>query len=144
MRASRDLSRVDSRPIQFDRDIAPMMSNWRMSLCPALKTWPSRFLPPLECCLGPVPAKRQSPTGLEVLHRRGKCFDCQSRQRSRARHGLEPSGDVRLSGQGLDAVVAGRKPPNHYLNLPQQIVTFPADNLGQIIVGMGNDCRDPR
>ena len=65
MRASHDVSGIDFRPIQFNRDMAPMMSNWRMSLCPALETRPSRSLPPLECCFGTRPSQaalKLSPT----------------------------------------------------------------------------------
>ena len=48
MRASQEPSGIDLRPIQFRRDIAPIISSLRMSDCPALEMRPSRSLPPDE------------------------------------------------------------------------------------------------
>src|SRR3546814_960012 len=48
MRASHELSGIALRPIQFNRDMAPMISICRMSAWPAFVTRPSRSLPPDE------------------------------------------------------------------------------------------------
>nr|WP_265334966.1 hypothetical protein [Sneathiella sp. HT1-7] len=49
-RASHEPSGIDLRPSQFNRDIAPIFTNLRISACPALETRPNRSLPPEECC----------------------------------------------------------------------------------------------
>jgi len=48
MRASQEPSVIVLRPIQFNRDMAPIISNRRISACPALEVRPSRSLPPDE------------------------------------------------------------------------------------------------
>ena len=48
--ASQDPLGMDLRPSQFSRDIAPMISNWRMSACPSFETRASE----------PSPARLQS------------------------------------------------------------------------------------
>ena len=48
MRASHEPSWIDYRPSQFRRDMAPIISSLRISVCPALEMRPSRSLPPEE------------------------------------------------------------------------------------------------
>ena len=49
IRASHEPTGIALRARQLSRDIAPMISNRRMSVWPALDTRPSRSLPPEEC-----------------------------------------------------------------------------------------------
>src|SRR3546814_2883436 len=58
MRASHVLSGIALRPIQFNRDMAPMISICRMSAWPAFVTRPSRSLPPDENWRGTNPSHR--------------------------------------------------------------------------------------
>ena len=55
IRDSHDPSGIFFRPSQFNRDIAPMISNRRMSACPAFEMRPRRSFPPDECCRGTKP-----------------------------------------------------------------------------------------
>src|SRR3546814_20087055 len=57
MRASHESSGIDLRPIQFRRDIAPMISSLRMSACPAFEVRPRRSLPPEENWRGTRPSQ---------------------------------------------------------------------------------------
>jgi hypothetical protein len=52
-RSSHEPSRIDFNPIQFNRDIAPMINRRRMSDCPAS----SRSLPPDDICRGTSPSQ---------------------------------------------------------------------------------------
>ncbi len=54
---SQDPSGIDLRPMQFNRDIAPIISNLRVSAWPAIDTRPSRSLPPEENCPGTSPSQ---------------------------------------------------------------------------------------
>lgn len=60
-RASHEPSGIDLRPSQFNRDMAPMMSMRRISVCPALETRPSRSLPPEEFWRGTRPSHAAKP-----------------------------------------------------------------------------------
>ena len=53
---SSDPSRIDLLPIQFNRDLAPMIKRRRMSDCPDLEMRPSRSLPPDDNRLGTSPS----------------------------------------------------------------------------------------
>jgi len=57
IRASHEPGRMARRPIQFRRDIAPLISKRRMSDWPAFEMRPSRCRPPVECCLGTSPSQ---------------------------------------------------------------------------------------
>ena len=57
IRASHDPSGMALRSSQANRDIAAMISNWRISTCPAFETRPSRSLPPVERCRGTSPSQ---------------------------------------------------------------------------------------
>ena len=73
IRSSHDPSVMDLRPSRLNRDIAPMISNWRMSAWPAFETRPSRSLPPEECCRGP--ARRMGRIARALNQRRGTDHD---------------------------------------------------------------------
>lgn len=56
MCASHEPSRIDFRPSQLRRDIAPIINSLRISACPALEIRPSRSLPPDENWRGTRPS----------------------------------------------------------------------------------------
>jgi hypothetical protein len=70
MRASHDPAAIDLRPSQLNRDIAPIISNRRMSNWPAFETRPSRSLPPEECCRGTSPTQAAKSRILFLVDRR--------------------------------------------------------------------------
>ena len=55
IRANQDREGIDFRPSQFSLDIVPMISNPRISACPAIETRPRRSLPPEGYCCGTRP-----------------------------------------------------------------------------------------
>src|SRR3546814_7825352 len=69
MRASHELSGIALRPIQFNRDMAPMISICRMSAWPAFVTGPSRSLPPDENWRGTNPRSEEHTSELQHLLR---------------------------------------------------------------------------
>ena len=56
IRASHDPGFPPFRPLQWMIDIAPLISNLRISRGPIFEVRPKRCLPPLECCLGTSPS----------------------------------------------------------------------------------------
>ena len=132
-RSSHDPSRMDLAPIQFSRDIAPMINRRRMSDCPALDTRPSRSLPPDHICLGTSPSQAaKSRPHLNVSIRRRKGLDRQRGHRPDARHCLQPArsrGQRRLrrdfTGLGLNAY-------GFLSNLFEQVARFFSRQLGKI------------
>ena len=66
-----EFSVTDLRPKQFNRDMAPIISNRPISSCPAFETRPSRCFPPEECCLGTSPSQAAKSLPQEKLSMAG-------------------------------------------------------------------------
>lgn len=126
MRASHESSGIDLRPSQLSRDIAPMISSLRISVCPAFEVRPRRSFPPEENWRGTRPSHAaKSRPQLKFSIGEAKVST------ARAVNGPTQESCVSLSRENLDLAGPNIDARRLLVNLLHQVEALFAHQIGQ-------------